>query len=176
MLGVLLAVNALLAYPALGEDSEVDEQNNEQQETEAPSFDWLVEQGWRDEFKEGLLTLNEEDLKRFVATGNPGGGYRIGTMNVERRTAFSFIVTEGEEPVIDIPASVVIRISNKVVLGAKGLDFGVDIDEEMITISHWNGDLDCSVSKWYFAYDFDSIEYKGSSYNEYISGKKCKRT
>lgn len=138
-------------------------------------FDWLTEEFWRDEFRDGMLTLNAEDLKRFVATGTAGGSYRVGPLVVERFESVS-LSGGGEEAEVDIPASVVVSIAGEVVVGAKGLDFDTSVEGNRITISHWNGEGGCSVSKWFIKHEVDSIEYDGSRYEDLVSGKPCSRT
>ncbi len=137
-------------------------------------FDWLTDEFWREEFRDGMLTLNAEDLKRFVATGTAGGSYRVGQLVVERFNSVSLSADEDAD--VDIPASVVVSIAGEVVVGAKGLDFDTSVEGNRITISHWNGEGGCSVSKWFIKHEVESVEYDGSRYEDLVSGKPCSRT
>ena len=155
-------------------DKDVDGQS-EGDEAPVAEIDWLVEEYWHEEFKDGMLTLNQEDLERFFPTGVAGGQYQVGPVKIVRRIAILLSSQDSEDSTLDVPASVVVSIDGKIVVGAKGMDFGTNVDGEMITISHWNGETGCSVSKWKLKYDLKGVEFASSVYADYITGKPCKR-
>ena len=149
-------------------------------DTYIAEFDWLVQTNGLDEFLEPLLTLNQEDLKRFEPTGNLTGVFRIGEIEVEVRGAVIFSTEEYPDQFLDQPASVVIKNGNKILVGAKGYSFETDVAEHYIKVEHWNGEIGCSIARWYLEVVIDDENSKNSlvrvvesEYVDLIERKQC---
>ena len=148
-------------------------QDSDGNETE--SVDWLIDRYWLPEFKEGLLTTNKEDLTRFEITGSTIDKLIVGKFSIENNAG---VFHDGiVEPGVgtDTPASILFRINNEVVLGAKGLDFSFEQRDNIIIVQHWNGEFECSYATWWFEYNQTEIKFVGSEYLDYYTKEKCTR-
>lgn len=144
------------------------------------SFDWLIATNGRGEFVEPLLTLNEEDLVRFVATGETAHNFVLGPLVIEQRKGIYFSSDKFPDTSVDQPASVIIRDKDRILAGAKGLFFSIDVTGEFIKIEHWNGEIGCSLARWYLHFIFiddkltPQLEVIDSEYADLVSRKRCK--
>lgn len=142
-------------------------------------FDWLVATSGNEEFNEPLLTLNEQDLERFVATGEFVQKFQVGPLEVSRFEGIYLSDDEFNDPSLDQPASVAIHQGEKILAGAKGKYFRVDLAEPYILIEHWNGEIGCSVARWYLEFSFvdevltPHLEVVSSEYVDFLSKEKC---
>ena len=139
----------------------------------ATGFDWLVAQHWDEGLRDGLLTLNEADLRRYVATGRPAGSYVVGPLVVEVRKGVYFAGRGEPHTPLDEPANVIVALDGRVLAGGKGYDFEARVSDGLINITHWNGGIGCTVSSWDLAYDLEGVWFSGSRYLTYPGDLAC---
>lgn len=129
---------------------------------------WLDMALWDSTLRDGLLTVDRDDLRAFVPAGSPHQRMQIGPrVDITNYRA----VPGDDEPLV--PASLVIAVDGEYVVGAKGYQFELEQDSENLIVKHWNGEPGCSISAWWFEFDVDSVDYLGSEYRDYPTEAKC---
>ena len=157
----LLACCAMLALTAAGDDA-----------TDAlvPDFDWLVAAHGKQKFAEGFITLNTDDLERFLPTGNLIEAFVIGELSIENRAGTYY----GNE--LDVPASMQISHADQVLVGGKGIAFDLVLLDDKLMVEHWDGTTGCSLSRWYLQFDLSpKVQVVESEYADVASGERCSR-
>lgn len=146
-------------------------------------FDWLVATNGKEEFRKPLLTLNREDLQRFVTTGTRTSKLQIGlSLTVESHAGTYYSTEAFPDTSLDIPASVVIKFRDKVVAGAKGLQFRTTLSANRIMIEHWDLTIDCSLARWYLEFKLEpnrtdvDLQVVGSEYVLLGTDEQCTPT
>lgn len=139
----------LTSPPALVERNRLDrEERKERDRIDPLKLNWLSAETGRYRFADGLLTIDPDDLRRFVATGKLINTLKYGPAVIETRVG-TFLSTDGDpDDSVDTPASVVIRFRNRLMAGAKGYRLGAQVIKNGVKIVHWNGKLGCSVKSW----------------------------
>ena len=85
-----------------------------------------------------------DQLRNFVATGELIDTKNRGPLSVEIRNG----VYANSEPVTYQPASIVIRLRNRLVAAATGYRLGSALSENGIIIDSWDGSKTCVFTRW----------------------------
>ena len=129
---------------------------------------WLDMALWDSSLRNGLLSVDRDDLRSFVPVGSAHQRMQIGPrVDITNYRA----IPGDDEPLV--PASLVIAVDGEYVVGAKGYQFELEHDSDNLIVKHWNGEPGCSISAWWFAFDVDSVDYLGSEYRDYSTEAKC---
>ena len=144
-----------------------------QEEGYTATFDWLVAETWDERLRDGLLTLNVADLKRFAPTGSVKEQFLLGPYIVENRQGIYYSNKDYPDTSLDQPASVFVILDDKVLAGAKGLAFDTIVHDNIIIIKHWNGQIGCSISSWQLRWNLKELEYIGSEYLNFGTENQC---
>lgn len=110
-----------------------------------------------------------------MPTGSVIGKYQIGPLLVENRAGIYYSNSEFPDTELDVPASVQISYKDRVLLGGKGYSFDVKLIDNNIMVEHWNGNIGCSLARWYLQYDLNpAVQVVESEYADLLTGERCK--
>lgn len=135
--------------------------------------DWLESKYWQPAMAEGLVTLNRDDLRRFVAAGLAKARIQLSPYEIVT-TSGKYFAGPHEPDATDQPAAVYVIYAGEVLLGGKGVWFEAEFEEpDILKITHWNARPGCSQGRYRLRLFRSELELIDTAYLEFGTDEPC---